>query len=69
MLVGYPKGTKRGIFYNPRDKKVFVLTFLDNKYMNDFKPRSNLLLEKISEKKTPDDSTRVANKGTDSVTT
>ena len=37
--------------------------------MNDFKPRSKLLLEEISEKTTPDDSTRVVEKGTDSVTT
>ena len=37
--------------------------------MNDFKPRSKLLLEEISEKITPDDSTRVVEKGTDSMTT
>ena len=36
--------------------------------MNDFKCHSKLLLEEISEKKTPDDSTRVVEKGTDSVT-
>ena len=26
MFIGYPKGTRGGIFYNPRDKKVFVST-------------------------------------------
>ena len=39
-----------GIFYNPKDKKVFVLThatFLENEYMNDFKSRSKLLLEEL----------------------
>ena len=71
-FIGYPKRTKGGIFYNPKDKKVFVsthTTFFDNEYMNDFKPRSKLLLEKISKKKTPDDSTKVVENGTDSVTT
>ena len=37
--------------------------------MNDFKSFSKMLLEEIFEKKTPDDSTRVIEKGTDSVTT
>ena len=37
--------------------------------MNDFKPRSKLLLEEIFQKKTPNDSTRVVEKGTDSVKT
>ena len=72
MFIGYPKGTRGVIFYNPRDKKVFVsthATFLKNEYMNDFKPRSKLLLEEISKKITPDDLTRVVEKGTDSVTT
>ena len=62
LFIGYPKGTRGGIFYNPRDKKVFMsthATFLENEYMNDFKSRSKLLLEEISEKKIPDDSTRV----------
>ena len=72
LFIGYPKSTRGGIFYNPRDKKVFMskhATFLENKYMNDFKPHSKLLLEEIFEKKTPDDSTRVIEKGTDSITT
>ena len=72
MFIGYSKGTMRGIFYNPRDKKVFMstyTTFVENKYMNTFKSRINLLLEEISEKKTPNDSTIVIEKGTDSVTT
>ena len=56
MFIGYSKGTRGGIFYNPRDKKVFVsthVTFLENEYMNDFKPHSKPLLEEISEKITP----------------
>ena len=72
LFIGYPKGIRRGIFYNPREKKVFVsthATFLENEYINDFKPHSNQFLEEISEKKTPDDSTRVVEKDTDFVTT
>ena len=37
--------------------------------MNDFKSSSKLLLKEISEKKIPDDSTRVIEKGTHIVTT
>ena len=51
LFIGYPKGTRRAIFYNPIDKKLFLstnTTFLENKYMNDFKPRSKFLLEEIS---------------------
>ena len=43
LFVGYPEGTRGGLFYSPQDKKVFVTTnatFLENTYMTDFKPRS-----------------------------
>ena len=36
MYVGYPKGTRGGLFYGPSDKKVFVYTnatFLEDDYM------------------------------------
>ena len=36
MFVGYPKGTRGGLFYSPSDKKVFVstnVTFLEYDYM------------------------------------
>ena len=72
LFIGYPKSTRGGIFYYPRDKKVFMsthATFFENEYMNDFKPHSKLLLEKMFQKKTPDDSTRVIEKDTDSMTT
>ena len=26
LFIGYPKGTRGDIFYNPKDKKVFVST-------------------------------------------
>ena len=71
LFISYTKGRMRGIFDNPREKKVFMSThaaFLKSEYMNDFKHHSKLLLEEIYEKTIPDDSTRVVEKGTDSVT-
>ena len=50
MFIGYPKGTRGGIFYNPREKKVIVsthATFLEEDYMNNFKPSSKVVLEKL----------------------
>ncbi|XP_073121767.1 uncharacterized protein [Henckelia pumila] len=39
LFVGYPKGSKGGLFYSPQEKKVFVstnATFLENDYMTNF---------------------------------
>ena len=50
LFIGYPKGTRGGIFYSPKEKKVFVsthATFLENDYMNNFKPRSKVILEEM----------------------
>ena len=50
LFVGYPKGTRGGLFYSPQDKKVFVstnATFLENDYMANFKPRSKIVLEEL----------------------
>ena len=50
MFVGYPKGTRGGLFYNPQEKKVFVstnATFLETDYMTNYKPRSKVVLEKL----------------------
>ena len=49
-VVGYPKGTRGGIFYSPKDKKVFVsthATFLENDYIIGHKPRSKVILEEL----------------------
>ena len=70
LFIGYPKGTRGGIFYNPRDKKVFVsthATFLEHEYINDFKPRSKVLLEDSMERKSRNDTTRIVDKDTDFV--
>ena len=50
MFVGYPKGTRGGLFYSPSDKKVFVsknATFLEDDYMTNFKSRSKVVLEEL----------------------
>ena len=48
MFIGYPKGTRGGIFYNPKENKVIAsthATFLEEDYMNNFKSRSIVVLE------------------------
>ena len=51
IFVGYPKGTKGGYFYNPKENKVIVstnATFLEESYIDDFKPRSRVVLEELA---------------------
>ena len=43
FFIGYPRGTKGGLFYSPKDQKVIVSTnaiFIENDYVLDHKPRS-----------------------------
>ena len=50
MFIGYPKGMRGGIFYNPKENNVIVrtqATFLEEDYMNNFKPGSKVVLEEI----------------------
>ena len=50
MFVGYPKGTRGGLFYSPSDKKVIVsthATFLEEDYISNFKPKSKIILEEF----------------------
>ena len=47
LLVGYPKETRDYLFYSHKDNKVFVSVnakFLENDYMNNFTPRSKVVL-------------------------
>ena len=60
MFIRYSKGTRGGIFYNSKEKKVIVsthTTFLEEDFMNNFKPRSKEVLEELdlvrSPKETP----------------
>ena len=51
MFIGYLKGMRGEIFYNPKEKKVIVstyTTFLEDDYMNNFKPRSKVVLEELN---------------------
>ena len=51
MFVGYPRETKGGYFYNPKENKVFVstnVTFLEDSYVQYFKSRSKVMLEDMS---------------------
>ena len=63
LLVGYPKETRGYLFYSRKDNKVFVSTnakFLENDYMNNFTPRSRVVLAEMNESvnKQPMDETR-----------
>lgn len=49
-FVGYPKGTKGWLFYNPKENRVFVSTnavFLEEDYMMDQKLRKNVDLSEL----------------------
>ena len=63
MFLGYSKETKGYLFYNHRDNKVFVSTnakFLEDNYVNNFNPRSKVVLVELDEPiiKQPMDETR-----------
>ena len=52
FFVGYPKGIVGGLFYSHKNNKVFVSTnakFLENDYLNDYTPRSRVVLTKMNE--------------------
>ena len=52
MFLGYSKETKGYLFYNHKDNKVFVSTnakFLEDDYVNNFNPRSKVVLVEIDE--------------------
>ena len=50
LFVGYPKGTKDYLFYDPKEQRVLVSTntcFLEEDYMIYNKPRSNVILNEL----------------------
>ena len=50
LFVGYPKGTKGYLFYDPQKQRVLVSTnarFLEEDYMIDNKPRSKVILDEL----------------------
>ena len=55
LLVGYPKKTKDGLFYDPQENRVFVstnATFLEEDHVRNHQPRSKLVLSEISKEAT-----------------
>ena len=50
LFVGYPRGTKGYLFYDPKEQRVLVCTntyFLEHDYMIDNKPSSNVILDEL----------------------
>ena len=50
LFIGYPKGTRGGIFYSSSEKKVIVSTsskLFEEDYVNNFKPKSKVILEEL----------------------
>ena len=50
ISLGYPKGTRGGLFYSTQDNKVFVSTnavFLEHNYMTNFKHISKIVMEEL----------------------
>ena len=63
FFVGYPKGTVGGLFYSHKDNRVFISTnakFLENDYMNNYTPRSRVVMAEMNEpvNKQPMDETK-----------
>ncbi|KAA0034863.1 gag/pol protein [Cucumis melo var. makuwa] len=55
LFVGYPKGTRDGYFYGLKDNKVFVstnATFLEEDHIREYKPRSKIVLNELSNEST-----------------
>ena len=49
-FIGYPKGTKGGVFYNPREKRVIVTTntmFLEIDFLTNHISRSKLVFQEL----------------------
>ena len=50
LFIGYPKGTRGGLFYSSSEKKVIVSTnekFFEEDYVNNFKPKSKVILKEL----------------------
>ncbi|KAL8470954.1 hypothetical protein ACS0TY_033504 [Phlomoides rotata] len=50
LFVGYPRRTKRGLFYSPKDQRIVVSThskFLEDDYVSNRKPKSGITLYKM----------------------
>lgn len=51
LFVGYPKETKCGFFYNPKENKVSVLTnarFLEDDHIRNYKTNNKVVLKELN---------------------
>ena len=49
VFIGYPKGMRGGIFYNPKEKKVIVnATFLEDDYMKNLSLGAKWFLKSLT---------------------
>ena len=56
IFIGYLEGTRGGILYNPKEKKVLVIThatFLADDYMKNFKPKSKVGFKELDSIRDP----------------
>ena len=50
LFIGYPRGTKGGLFYSPKDQKVIISTnarFLEEDYMTNHKSKVEIILQEL----------------------
>ena len=50
LFIGYPKGTKGGMFYSPDDQRIVVSThfkFLEEDYIANHRPMSEVTLDEL----------------------
>ncbi|KAL8512357.1 hypothetical protein ACS0TY_018729 [Phlomoides rotata] len=50
LFEGYPRGTKGGLFYSPKDQRIVISThstFLEDDYMSDRKLKSEITLDEM----------------------
>jgi len=70
LFIWYPRGTKGGLFYSPKDQKVIVSTnarYLEEDYMMDHKPRSRVVIEELRKISTQASSILIVQKDTSQV--
>ncbi|MEJ1821137.1 hypothetical protein, partial [Escherichia coli] len=56
LFIGYPRGTKGGLFYSPKDQKVIISTnarFLEEDYMKNHKSKVEIILQELEDDRIP----------------
>ena len=60
--MGYPRGTKGYLFYDPKEQRVLIsinVRFLEQDYMIDNKPSSKIILDKLRDETNEDDEVQI----------